>query len=188
MAVNTGRKRERYFSTFDLILLALFSALVVVAKIVLRMPLRLPGHSGIFWMALIIVARGLVPKNGALSLVGLSSGLLAAFMGLGDMGPIYTFLSYLSIGVVADLTALFLGGVDEAIPSVLVGILGHIAKILTKFLLAMLLNIPSGFVALGLLASIGTYTVFGAIGGLLGWLILGALRRAGFFAYLAEKR
>lgn len=188
MTVNTEKKRERYFSTFDLILLALFSALVVVAKIVLRLPLRMPGHSGIFWMAVIIVARGLVPKHGALSMVGLTSGLLAAFMGLGDMGPIYTFFSYLSIGVVSDLTAMFLGGVDEAVPSVLVGILGHVAKLLTKFLLAMLLNIPSGFIALGLLASLGTYTLFGALGGLLGWLILRALRRAGFFAYLAEKR
>jgi hypothetical protein len=32
------------------------------------------------------------------------------------------------------------------------------------------------------------YVVFGALGGLLGALTLKALRRAGFFAYLAEKR
>ena len=30
--------------------------------------------------------------------------------------------------------------------------------------------------------------LFGALGGLLGWLTLQALKRAGFFAYLAEKR
>jgi hypothetical protein len=29
---------------------------------------------------------------------------------------------------------------------------------------------------------------FGLAGGLVGWLVLKALRRAGFFAYLAEKR
>jgi len=62
--------RQRYFTTFELILLALFSALVVASKIVLRLPLKLPGHSGVFWMAILIVARGLVPKPGALSLVG----------------------------------------------------------------------------------------------------------------------
>jgi hypothetical protein len=33
-----------------------------------------------------------------------------------------------------------------------------------------------------------TNSVAGVLGGLLGWLILRALRRAGFFAYLAEKR
>jgi hypothetical protein len=43
-------------------------------------------------------------------------------------------------------------------------------------------------VALGLLRAIIGYIVFGAIGGVLGWVTLKALRRAGFFAYLAEKR
>jgi len=33
-----------------------------------------------------------------------------------------------------------------------------------------------------------TNSVAGALGGVLGWLILRALRRAGFFVYLAEKR
>ena len=72
---------SRYFSTFQLILLALFAALVVVAKIALKLPLQLSGHSGIFWMAIIIVAAGIVPKPGAASLVGLTSGILAAFLG-----------------------------------------------------------------------------------------------------------
>jgi hypothetical protein len=188
MTVTTEQKRERYFSTFDLILLALFAALVVVAKIVLRLPLRMPGHSGMFWMAILVVARGLVPKTGALSLVGLSSGLLAAFLGMGDLGPIYTFFSYLASGIAVDFMALFLGGVDKAIPGVLVGIIGNVAKLFMKFLLGILLSIPTGFAAFGLLASLGTYTLFGGLGGLLGWLILRALRRAGFFAYLAEKR
>jgi hypothetical protein len=32
------------------------------------------------------------------------------------------------------------------------------------------------------------YIIFGALGGLLGALTLKALRKAGFFAYVAEKR
>ena len=86
-------KKKPYLSTFQLILLALFSALVVVAKIALRLPLQLPGHSGIFWMAIVVVAAGVVPKRGAASLVGLTSGILAAFLGLGDFGALNTFLS-----------------------------------------------------------------------------------------------
>ena len=45
-----------------------------------------------------------------------------------------------------------------------------------------------GFVALGLTRAIIDHLLFGALGGLLGALTLAALRRAGFFAYLAEKR
>jgi hypothetical protein len=180
--------RQRYFTTFELILLALFSSLVVVSKIVLHLPLRLPGHSGVFWMAILIVAHGLVPKPGALSLVGVTSGLLAAFMGLGDQGPIDSFFSYLVCGVAVDLMAWFLGSVENVVVAGLVGIVGNVAKMLVKLAMAALLQIPAGFVALGLLYSFVTNSVAGALGGVLGWLLLRALRRAGFFAYLAEKR
>ena len=180
--------RQRYFSTFELILLALFASLVVVSKIVLHLPLRLPGHSGVFWMAILIVARGLVPKPGALSLVGLTSGLLAAFLGLGDQGPIDTFLSYLICGAGVDLIAWFLSGVDSLAAAGLAGLVGNVAKMLVKLAMAVLLQIPAGFVAFGLLYSFISNSIAGLLGGLIGWLILRALRRAGFFAYLVEKR
>jgi uncharacterized membrane protein len=179
---------RRYFSTFQLILLALMSALVVVSKIVLHLPLRLPGHSGLFWMAILVVAHGLVPKRGALSLVGFTSGLLAAFLGLGDMGPIYTFFSYLASGVAVDLIGWFLGGLESIIPATLAGMFGNVAKMLVKLLMASAMQIPAGFVATGLLFSFLTNTVAGALGGVIGFLILRALRKAGFFAYMEEKR
>jgi hypothetical protein len=47
---------------------------------------------------------------------------------------------------------------------------------------------PLGFVALGLAKAMIGYIIFGAVGGLLGGLTLLALRKAGFFAYLAEKK
>lgn len=181
--------KERYFSTFQLILLALFAALIVVAKIGLRLPLQLSGHSGIFWMAIVIVAAGVVPKPGAPSLVGLTSGLIAAFLGLGDFGALNTFLSYTMIGVGTDLALLLLGRKPESlVVAVLAAIFGHLSKFLVKWALGAVAGAPVGFVALGLLRAIIGYIVFGALGGMLGALTLAALRRAGFFAYLAEKR
>jgi hypothetical protein len=176
------------FSTFELILLALFAALVVAAKVILRFPIRLPGHSGLFWMALVVVAMGIVPKLGAGSLVGVTSGLLAAFLGLGDFGALDTFLSYAFLGIVADLTGHFLGGVSQPAAAILAGGCGAVAKTLIKALLAWLLKLPAGFIAFGLLYSFLANLAFGLAGGFLGWLVLKALRRAGFFAYLAEKR
>jgi hypothetical protein len=55
-------------------------------------------------------------------------------------------------------------------------------------LFGVIAGVPLGFIAFGLIKSIIGYIIFGAIGGFLGWLTLIALRRAGFFAYLAEKR
>jgi len=182
------RRRFFNFTTFELILLALFAALVVVAKIVLRLPLKVPGHSGVFWMALVVVARGIVPKPGALTLVGLTSAILASFLGLGDQGPVETFISYLVLGVAADVTATFLRSVEHPATATLVGLVGNSAKMLAKLVLNVALGIPAGFVAFGLLYSFITNAIAGAIGGFLGWLVLVALRRAGFFAYLEEKR
>jgi uncharacterized membrane protein YvlD (DUF360 family) len=186
--METRLTRQRYFTTFELILLALFSSLVVVLKIVLHLPLDLPGHSGVTWMAVLVVAQGLVPKPGALSLVGLTSGLLAAFLGLGDLGAIYTIVSYFASGVGVDLIALFLGRMDNIVVAGLAGTVGNVAKMLVKTVMALLLQIPVGFVALGLFYSFITNSVAGLAGGLLGWLILRALRRAGFFVYLGEKK
>lgn len=181
--------KERYFSTFQLILLALFSALVVVAKISLRTPLQLPGHSGIYWMAIILVAAKVVPKPGAASIVGVTSGLIAAFLGMGDFGALDTFISYLMIGIVSDLILLLLGGNPEVfLVAVMVGILGHMGKFLVKWVFGIVTGAPLGFVALGLLRSVIGYVLFGAIGGVLGWVTLKTLRKAGFFAYISEKK
>lgn len=180
--------KERYFSTFQLILLALFSALVVVAKIGLRLPLQLPGHSGIFWMALVLVAARVVPRRGAASLVGLTSGLLAAFLGLGDFGALNTLLSYTAVGVGVDLSMLLMPDLENPFFAGVVGALGHMGKFLVKWALAALTGAPLGFVALGLARAVAGYILFGALGGVLGALTLLALRKASFFAYLAEKK
>ncbi len=180
--------KERYFSTFQLILLALFAALIVVGKIALRLPLQLPGHTGIFWMAIMIVAARVVPRPGSASLVGLTSGLLAGFLGLGDFGLLNTVLSYTMVGVATDAALLLLRNPENLAVAALVGVFGHLGKFLVKWAIGILTGAPVGFVALGLARSLIGYIVFGALGGLLGAFTLLALNRAGFFTYLAEKR
>lgn len=179
---------EPYFSTFQLILLALMAALIVVSKIALRLPLRLPGHSGLFWMAIIIVGARIVPKRGAASLIGLTSGIMAGFLGLGDFGALNTFLSYTMVGVGTDLALLLLGDSAHMIVLVVAAVIGHLAKFLVKWLFGVVTGAPVGFVTLGLAWAALGYVVWGGLGGLLGGLTLRALRKAGFFAYLAEKR
>jgi hypothetical protein len=180
--------KSHYFSTFQLILIAFFAALVVVAKIALRTPLQLPGHSGIFWMAILIVSSRVIPRRGAVSLVGLTSGILAAFLGLGDFGALNTLLSYTMAGVATDLALLLLGNPENVVVAAMAGVFGHLGKFLVKYLFGIISGAPVGFVALGLLRSLVFYVIFGALGGILGALTLVALRKAGFFAYLEEKR
>jgi hypothetical protein len=139
-------------------------------------------------MAIIVVATGLVPKRGAASLVGLTSGILAAFLGMGDFGALNTFLSYMLVGVASDLALWLLGDPENLVVAGLTGTLGHLGKFVVKWVLGVITGAPLGFVALGLVWSLLTYIVFGALGGVLGALTLRALRKAGFFRYLAERR
>ena len=180
--------KAHYFSTFQLILMALFAALIVVAKIAFRLPLQLPGHSGMFWMAFLVISARVIPKPGAASIVGLTSGLLAAFLGVGDFGALDTVLSYTMAGIGTDVTVLFLGSPENLFVATLAGIFGNLSKFLVKWGIGLVRGAPLGFVALGLARSLISYIVFGALGGLLGGLTLIALRKAGFFTYLAEKR
>jgi hypothetical protein len=178
--------RRSHFSTFELLLLALFAALVVVGNIALRLPVKMPGHSGLVWMALLVSARGVVPKLGASTTVGLLSGLLAAFVGVGDKGGIDTFVSYIAAGAAVDLVAaLTLMG---PLTSALAGLAGNLAKLGVKVLLELWIGIPTGFLVLGRTYPAATHALFGAVGGYLGCVVLASLRRAGFFAYLAGKR
>ncbi len=178
--------RRTYFSTFELLLLAVFAALVVVGNVALRLPVKMPGHSGVVWMALLVVARGVVPKLGAASSVGVFSGLLAAFVGVGDKGGLDTLLSYTAAGAGVDaVSGLAPRG---ALTCAVAGLVGNLAKLGVKVLLELWIGIPTGFLVLGRTYPALTHTVFGLAGGYLGALVIAALRRAGFFEYLAARR
>ena len=77
---------------------------------------------------------------------------------------------------------------ENLVVAVPAAIFGHFCKFLVKWGLSVVIGAPVGFVALGLARSMVGYLIFGALGGLLGGLTLLALRRAGFFAYMAEKK
>ncbi len=177
-----------YLSTFELVLLAMLSSLVVVSNVALRFPIRMPGHSGMVWMALLVIARAVVPKAGAATVAAAFSGVAAAVLGVGDKGPLDTLLSYAAAGVGVDVMIALVRPVESAVACMAAGAVGNLAKLAVKVLLELWIGIPTGFVLIGRLFPAFTHTVFGLVGGYLGFLVVKALRRAGFFAYLAERR
>jgi hypothetical protein len=128
--------------------------------------------------------RGIEPA----SLIGLTSGLLASLIGVGDFDQLITVLflcnglrRYRSgsdaVGQSGKRGQRLPGGYDRSFEQVP----GQMALWAIEW-------DALGFVALGLARSLARYAIFGTIGGLLGGLTLIALRRAGFFAYLADKK
>lgn len=161
------------------VIIALVSALIIGAKFYLRMPLHIPGHSGLFWMALMVVGVGLVRRPGAGTLIGLLTALLATALLPGRQG-LLTGVKYFIPGLLFDILVPLLGGrLDRTTVAVVIAAAANVAKLATAYVIGLVAGIPSGFLALGLGFASTTHLVFGALGGLLGSIVLRRLLRAG---------
>jgi ABC-type thiamin/hydroxymethylpyrimidine transport system permease subunit len=180
--------RTASFSTFEWLLLGTFAALLLVARIALHLPIKVPGHSGVVWMALLVVARAAVPKPGAATATGTLAGLVAMLVGVGDRGALATLLGSAAAGLGVDAVYGASTRQPWILQCALAGLAGNVAKLAAKIVLEMATGIPAGFVVLGRIPALLTHAVFGIAGGLIGFLVVRALQRAGYFAYLASRR
>ena len=176
--MGSGRSgKRRLFTTQDLVVLALFAALVALSKVVLRMPIHVPGHSGITWMAILLVGRGLVRRPWAGTVLGFVSGIIAVAV-VGGREGLLLWLKYLAPGAMMDLAALLSREhLGNPFVGAVAGAAANTAKLVTSLLVSLALGIPTGYLALGLGLSATTHVVFGALGGWLGTLVLRLLRR-----------
>jgi len=161
------------------IIIALVSAMIIGAKFYMRLPLHIPGHSGLFWMALIVVGVGLIRKPGAGTLIGLLTAVLATVLLPGRQG-ILVGAKYFIPGLLFDVLTPLLGGrLDRVLVAMVIAATANVAKLATAYVLGVVAGVPGGFLALGIGFAATTHLVFGALGGLLGSLVLKRLIRAG---------
>ena len=177
---NGGAKPARWHVPIRAqIIIALVSALIVSAKFYFNMPLHVPGHSGIFWMALIIIGVGLVRQPGAGTLIGLVSGILAVMFVPGREGMLVG-VKYFAAGLTVDVLTQLLGGrLDRYVVAIVVGAAANVAKLASSYIIGVLMGVPSGYLALGLGLAATTHLVFGALGGWVGAFVLKRLARIG---------
>jgi hypothetical protein len=164
----------------DLLFIALVAALCMLGKQLLRLPINVPGHSGVIWVALFVVCRGLVDKRGTGVLLGLVTGLLAQFAGFGHQGP-FEWTKWLAAGVILELLTIATpGDLRSWSKAAVVGAGLHLGKLAALTLAGLLLRVPVALLLLGLGWSATTHVVFGVVGGLLGALTLRELRKVPF--------
>ena len=164
----------------DLLLIALVAALCMLAKQILRVPINVPGHSGVLWVALFVICRGLVDKRGTGLLLGLVAGLLAQFAGFGHQGP-FEWTKWLAAGIVLEVLALAIpGDLRGWGKAAVIGAALHLGKLAALTLAGLILRVPIALLLLGLGWSATTHVIFGVIGGLLGALALRELRKVPF--------
>jgi len=95
------------FSMREALLLGFCATFIVLTKATLRMKLGISGHAMFFLIFFLLLARGIVPKTGSATLVGLLAGALSIAMGLAHKGPII-MLNFVFPALVIDAAGIFL--------------------------------------------------------------------------------
>lgn len=149
----------------DILRLTMFGTLVAIINDITRLPLHLPGHTSIYWMGILVLGWGLIPKFGAGMVMGIVSGVLAVSLGLGKEG-IFVFFKYFAPGMLLDLIVpLFAYKLESPVIGAICGALASLAKMVINLVLGLALNLPMVFITLGMGFTSISHTVFGAAGG-----------------------
>jgi len=163
-------------SLADILRLTMFGALISIVNDITRLPLHLPGHTSIWWMGILVLGYGLIPKFGAGIVMGIVSGVLAVSLGLGKEG-VFVFFKYFAPGLLLDLIVpLFAYKVNSVIVCVILGALASLAKMAINLVLGLALNLPMVFLTLGLGFTSITHTIFGAAGGAIAAFLIKRLK------------
>jgi hypothetical protein len=160
----------------DALRLTMFGVIIALANEVLRLPLHLPGHTSIWWMGILVLGVGLIPRLGAGTIMGLVSGILAVVFGLGGHG-VLDFFMYLIPGVLLDILAvLFRYHLEYLLIGTICGALISLSKLLVSLGVGTLLHMSLGFLFLGLAFPLVAHLVFGAVGGVIAAVLIKRLR------------
>jgi len=159
--------------------IALVAVMVLVAKTVLRMPIKVSGHAGVLWIAALMVGRSAVRYPIAATLMGLIGGTLVAVFQPSDSGSLFTVLKYVLPGLTLDLLIPLVGGrFDHVVPAMIAGGAAHATKVVVDLAQGIVAGISGPLLYAGITVSLALHIAFGALGGLIAAKIVGVLVRA----------
>lgn len=161
--------------TKQLLLLIGLGTAIPVLHALLHWPLRLPGHHGLEYMALMMFGRTVVGHRWA-ALTVATSAAVTSFIPVFGFNEFGMRFSFLLAGLTVDLLYRY---VPWRNPIVLAGMaaLGHTTKPLWKWVAASGWNLKFGSLASGVGFPLMTHLCFGFVGGMIGVLLGRATNR-----------
>ncbi|MCL2675822.1 MAG: ECF transporter S component [Firmicutes bacterium] len=191
-------KRARFlkaFSVYDLLLIAMLTALAVAFKVAVKMligfiatPLGIPGGSlaGGLYMLWMPLALGLVKKRGAALLMTLTQSLTLFITGMPGGHGAWTFPIYMIPALIVEIVFLFSrSGKFNIIHFIAACCLANVAGTIGSDILyfrvidSLFLNLGSLAIAVFLL---GSAAFSGAVGGVLGYLVYKSADKSGLIS------
>ncbi len=139
----------------------------VLLHISVDMALKLPGHHGLEWMALLMFARTLSTERHA-AMVTAASAAGMSLLPLTGMNP-SAAISYMLAGFVVDALYRLLRRPNAGVLGVIAA-LGHTTKPLWKLVASKGATVHFGSIANGLGITLAGHLLFGLVGGVAGAL------------------
>lgn len=164
------------FSLYDLIIIAMMSALGIAIKPIiaplahiLTGTLLIPGGAvaGGFYMMWLVLGFGITGKRGTMTLIGIVQAILVMATGMVGSQGVLSLLSYTAPGILADLGLFLIGHRVCCLPcAFLAGMLSNIAgTAVVNFIYYRLPVVP-------LVLSLSTAALSGGLGGLVAYKIV----------------
>jgi hypothetical protein len=151
----------------DALFLGFCAVLIIAVRAALRLHLKIPGHSMLFTLFFLLLARGCVRNTLAASFTALLTGIMALILGMGKGGPLI-LIRYLLPALVVDAMAFFLA--DRLFRSILLCVMTAVLAASTRFLSDAAMDMLAGMEFSVVLRHAGLQTAsnvfFGGIGAL----------------------
>lgn len=161
----------------ETVLLFALGGLAITLHAKLRIPIKVPGHHGLEFMALIIAGRSItrIPFGSTLSGLGVAAFCFLPFLGFNDpFMPIVFFIPALLV----DLGFRALPGLQNKVWYLaIVAALAHASIPLTRIIISLLTGYQYGSLQGGLVYPMFSYLEFGLLGGLLGAGVVWVFRK-----------
>ncbi len=158
-------------------LLAGTGVLAVVVHQAVDLSLKIPGHQGVFWIALVVLARVLSGERWAATVAaaGAAGATLVPMLGVHE---VLSGWHYLLTGAVLDVLWRASGRSARPLALALIGAVAFATNPVSKWLLVQALGLPYGSVASGVGWPVATHLAFGFAGAMIGAHLALAARRA----------
>ena len=163
----------------DTLVIGFCALFMLVAKMVLRRNLGIPGHAMFFTIFFLILPRAVTGWRLAATATGLAAGLASVLLGMGKGGPLL-LLKFLFPSLCVDLGFLLFPGLGGSLLFCgLLGLLAATTRIVGVAVTDYLVGMDSGVIALH--ATIKTFggSIFGTAGGLVAAPIIRKLKVRG---------
>jgi hypothetical protein len=163
------------------------AALVYVFKTFFRTPIKLPGHTAIFWVIPFIIGIGLTRKFGSGTYIGILSGLLIGTIGMADTG-IFKVFEYTAMGLTMDILALaFKGHLGNVLVGFILGAFGSFDKMLVNYSITSALSLNANILLAGIGLAGAAHLIFGGAGGIISAAILNRIQHLHFPNQASQK-